>query len=329
MTSKAFPEESIKIRRMEERDLDPVREVDALAFDEWWKELQGEHAELTRRTRANVLALREKDPEGCFVADVDGEVVGFVFSRTWDSVGWLGPFAVLPAHQGQGIGKQLLQASLGYLRQDSNRVIGLSTMPESPANLGLYLKAGFQARFLTLLLSKTLDGPALHTMDLPRWSEMSPKLKEHWVVELREAAHRIRPGLDYTKEITSTARHDFGKTLVLTQNKKAVGMSVVHLQGSRQGVGDGGTAIVQVLLLHPAHTDKQAFHTLLEGSESLANLHGKGRITLAVNTRHIWAVENALGFGYRVERAALRMILAGTDAGPSLDRLANLSRWAG
>jgi ribosomal protein S18 acetylase RimI-like enzyme len=326
---KPFSEDPIKIRGMRDRDLDPVREVDSLAFSEWWQALQGENAELPQRTRANVSALREKDPQGCFVAEVDGSLVGFIFSCTWGSVGWLGPFAILPAHQGQGIGKRLLQASLGYLRQDPNRVIGLSTMPESPHNLGLYLKTGFQARFLTLLLSKPLEGLNRRTLNLPHWSEADPLTQDQWLADLREATDRIHPGLDYAKEIHSTAHHDFGHTVVLTKNKQAVGMSILHLQSSLEGKMGESTAVLQVLILHPSHTEGKAFRTILEGGESLASLHGKRRITIAVNTRHTWAVEQALRVGYRVERAALRMILTGTDAGPSLDGHVDLSRWAG
>jgi ribosomal protein S18 acetylase RimI-like enzyme len=96
----------------------------------------------------NVLTLRENDPEGCFVAEEEGRVVGLVFSRTWGGVGWFGTFAVLLKYQGRGIGKRLIAASLDYLRQDPGRVrvIGLETMPESPYSPGLYLRRGLQAR---------------------------------------------------------------------------------------------------------------------------------------------------------------------------------------
>ena len=53
--------------------------------------MKGESAEMPQRTRTAVRANREKDPGGCFVAEEDRRVVGFIFSRTWGSVGWFGP----------------------------------------------------------------------------------------------------------------------------------------------------------------------------------------------------------------------------------------------
>ena len=100
----------MKIRLMREEDVDVIRRVDSLAFNAWWKQLNGPSAELPQRKRKNVAALLRKEPEGCFVAEEDGREVGFIFSRTWGSVGWFGTFAVMPEYQEQGIGKQLIAA---------------------------------------------------------------------------------------------------------------------------------------------------------------------------------------------------------------------------
>ncbi|RLC60774.1 MAG: hypothetical protein DRI80_10250, partial [Chloroflexota bacterium] len=189
----------VTIRLMREEDADAVRRVDAAAFGAWWRQLMGEAAELPQRTRRNVLALLEKDPEGCFVAEDDGRVVGLIFSRTWGGVGWFGTFAVLPECQGRGIGKRLIAASLEYLRWDTDRVIGLETMPESPYNLGLYLRQGFQARFPTFLLSKDLEPSAGGDVGIPCWSRADEGTRERWLAELREATGQIHPRLDYTK----------------------------------------------------------------------------------------------------------------------------------
>lgn len=316
------------IRRMREEHVDAVRQVDAAAFGGWWRQLKGQAAELPRRTRANVLAIREKDPGGCFVAEEGGRVVGLIFSRTWGGVGWFGTFAVLPEYQGRGIGKQLMAASLDYLRQDAGRVIGLETMPESPYNLGLYLRQGFHARFPTLLLSKALEPSAGDDIDLPRWSLADAETQNRWLADLRHGMGQIYSGLDCTKEITSTAQHGLGETLVLTDGGRAIGMSTMWLVSSRKGLGEE-LASVQILALHPAHTDERTFRALLDGSEALARAHGKQTLTVSVNARHAWALERLLGWGYRVERAMVRMVLKGTDEGPATDSYVNPSRWAG
>lgn len=318
----------ITIRLMREEDADAVREVDAVAFWTWEKQLKGEAAQLYRRTRTNVLASREKDRAGCFVAEKGGHVVGFLFSRTWGGVGWFGTFAVLPEHQGHGIGQQLIAASLKYLRQDPERVIGLETMPGSPSNLGLYLRQGFQARFPTLLLSKALEQSAVGDEDLPCWSRAEAGTRKRWLAELREATGQVLRGLDYSKEITSTARHGLGETLVLPYGVRVVGMSTVWLASGWEGWGEE-RASVQALALHPDHTGDDTFRALLDATEALAHTHGKQTVTLAVNARHAWALDRLLQWGYRVERMAVHMVLKGTDDRPCTDGCVDLSRWAG
>lgn len=281
-----------------------------------------------RRTRNSILICREKDPKGCFVAEEGGRVVGSICSRTWGGVGWFGTFVVLPDYQGRGIGKRLIAASLEYLRQDPSRVIGLETMPENPYNVGLYLRLGFWARFPTLLLNKELEEPAVGEVVLPRWSSADAETRERWLADLRAATGQIQRGLDYSKEITSTARHRLGETLVLTDGEKAVGMSVVGLVSSREGWGEE-RANVQALALHPAHTNDDTFSMLLNATQALARSHGKQTVTVAVNARHAWALERLLRWAYRVEQMAVHMVLRETDDGPSTDDWVDLSRWAG
>jgi ribosomal protein S18 acetylase RimI-like enzyme len=316
------------IRPMHEDDLDRVSEIEAVAFGAWYRQTYGGESGIPPRTQSNVHSCLVKDPGGCFVAEESGELAGFIFSRTWGSVGWFGTFAVLPEWQGQGIGKRLVAASLGYLRQWSGRVIGLSTMPESPYNLGLYLNLGFRMRHLTLLLRKSLAGAPERSIELPCWSEASPTTQAGWLADLREAWGRIHPGLDYSKEITVTAQSGQGETVILTEGDEAAGMAVVGLTSGRQGLETryGNTL---VLALDPAHTDTGRFRTLLAGAESMVRVRGPQEILVPVNGRHTWALEHLLSWGYRVERAMLRMVLAGTDRGPTVDDYVNLVRWAG
>jgi ribosomal protein S18 acetylase RimI-like enzyme len=316
------------IRLMRKGDADAVRCVDSASFGAWWGQQAGETVDVPRRTRANVLACLEKDPEGCFVAEEGERIVGMIFSRTWGGVGWFGTFAVLPEYQGRGIGRQLIAASLEYLRRDAGRVIGLETMPESAYNLGLYLKRGFQPHSLTLSLSKELAAPAAGRDELMCWSQVSEKTQGRWLADLREATGRLCPGLDYSKEVVSTAQHGLGETLVLEDRAQAIGLSTVWLTSSREGWGEERAA-VQVLALHPDYTDKETLCALLRATERLALNHGKRQLALPVNTHHDRALGWLFNLGYRVDRAMVRLVLKGTAGGPSQDDLVNLSRWAG
>lgn len=103
------------IRAETERDLDGIREVNIAAFRDHPYSQQTEHL--------IVEALRAADAlEVSLVAESDGEVVGHIaFSAAaigGSSTGWflLGPVAVQPARQGEGIGRALVEAGLDALR---------------------------------------------------------------------------------------------------------------------------------------------------------------------------------------------------------------------
>jgi ribosomal protein S18 acetylase RimI-like enzyme len=316
------------IRKMMEEDLDSVREIDAIAFRPWWQKASGNHAQLPVRTRNNVRALLLKDPEGCFIAEEGSQIVGFIFSRTWGHVGWFGTFAVLPQYQGRGIGKELIAASLKYLRQDPHRVIGLETMPESSYNLGLYLKLGFLIRFPTLLMAKELRLSSDESVHLPRWSHAEIKHKNQWSKHVHEATEKILPGYDYSKEILQTNLHGLGETLILTNQSIAIGVSVIWLTSIRENMGDDHAAI-QILAIHPEYTNENTFFTLVRESEALGLSFGKQKLTVPVNASHPWAIKQLLQAGFRVERVAIRMELERTVYEPATDGLVNCSRWAG
>jgi ribosomal protein S18 acetylase RimI-like enzyme len=317
-----------KIRAMREEDADDVRKVDAVAFGTWWQQQTGQPVPVPQRTQTNVLACREKDPEGCFVAEEGGRVVGFIFSRTWGGVGWFGTFAVLPEYQGRGLGKRLVGFSLEYLRREPHRVIGLETMAESEYNLGLYLRQGFRACLPTFSFSKPISQPTADHAGLAHWSVANAETRVRWLADLRVASEQIRPGLDYSKEILSTAEHELGETLVLCEGSQAVGFSTVWLVSSREGWGDE-FASIQAMALHPAHSREDALHALLHGSEALASTQGKETLVVPVNARQTWALERLLAQGYRVSRAMMRMVLKGTEVERADDRHVDFSRWAG
>jgi len=261
------------------------------------------------------------------VAEGNGRPVGFIFSCSWGSAAWFGTFAVLPEQQGRGLGKALVVASLDYLRQVPGRAIGLETMPESAANMGLYMKMGFQPRLLNLLLARPLARQNSDDANLPRWSAADPVTRQHWLAELREACGRIYPGLDWSKEVLLTEQFGMGETLVLTAAGRAVGLSVVALAGAREGLARE-RAHVQALALHPDHTSAETFRTLLAASESLAAARGKEMLTVSCYAAHTWALEQLLAWGYRVERGLLRMVLAGEEGPAGADHV-ELARWAG
>jgi putative acetyltransferase len=103
------------VRTETPQDLAAIREVNIAAFEGHPFSHQTEHLIVEALRAAGAL-------EVSLVAEVDGDVVGHIaFSAAGigdTSSGWflLGPVAVLPGHQGEGIGRALVEAGLDSLR---------------------------------------------------------------------------------------------------------------------------------------------------------------------------------------------------------------------
>ena len=85
-------------------------------------------------------AALHSDPGGCWIAEVDGVVVGGAVSRTRELMWILASFAVSPPHQGQGIGTQLMAAALHHGR---GCLRGMFAASADPGAVRRYRLAGF------------------------------------------------------------------------------------------------------------------------------------------------------------------------------------------
>jgi GNAT superfamily N-acetyltransferase len=80
------------------------------------------------------------DPGGCWVAEVDGEMVGFATSFTRELMWILASYAVRPGLQGQGVGRALLDAALHHGR---GCLRGMLSASADPRAVRRYRAAGF------------------------------------------------------------------------------------------------------------------------------------------------------------------------------------------
>src|SRR5262249_17454906 len=77
--------------------------------------------------RDYVRARWSADPMGAFGARHDGRLVGSNFAVSWGSVGFLGPLTIHPQLWDQGIGGQLVDATVNRLAQLDTIHVGLFT----------------------------------------------------------------------------------------------------------------------------------------------------------------------------------------------------------
>ncbi len=102
--------------------------------------------------RARVAHLLDTDPEGCWVAEAGGEVVGVALGLVREDVWGFSLFGLLPEHQGRGVGRELLRAALTHAEGRRGGII-LSSV--NPAAMRSYFRAGFR-----LLPTVSLGGVA-------------------------------------------------------------------------------------------------------------------------------------------------------------------------
>lgn len=87
--------------------------------------------------------LQETDPEGCWVAEVDGQVVGVALGLIREGVWGFSLFGLLPAFQGLGIGAPLYARALAYGARAQRG--GLIMSSSHPAAMGSYARSpGFR-----------------------------------------------------------------------------------------------------------------------------------------------------------------------------------------
>lgn len=82
------------------------------------------------------------DPDGLWVAEDNGEILGFAWSWVCDDVWFLAQLFVDPAQQGRGIGNELIKRTLEHARKSGAAHKALITFTFNRVSQGLYMRHG-------------------------------------------------------------------------------------------------------------------------------------------------------------------------------------------
>jgi ribosomal protein S18 acetylase RimI-like enzyme len=126
------------IRQFEERDIDFAYKLDVI---EQWND-----------TRDDIKRMSNYDPDGCFVTEVNSELVGHVFSISYGKLGWIGLLIVKAKYRRKGVGALLTKKAIEYLLNCGVKTIKLEAV-STIANL--YRKLGFVNEFDSLRFAGT------------------------------------------------------------------------------------------------------------------------------------------------------------------------------
>jgi len=118
---------SVTIRRMTAADIEMGDSLRALAG---WNQ-----------TLADWRRILSMEPDGCFVAEWDGQAVGTTSTTCYGTdLAWVGMVLVHPDYRGRGIGRALMDHCLAHLHKRGIRSIMLDATPLGEI---LYTKLGF------------------------------------------------------------------------------------------------------------------------------------------------------------------------------------------
>jgi ribosomal protein S18 acetylase RimI-like enzyme len=95
----------------------------------------------------------QDDPRGLWVAEEDGQLVGFAFSWICGDLWFLAQLFVSPQHQGNSIGRELLQRALAHARQGATSAGALITFAFNRVSQALYIRHGLFPRLPIYALS--------------------------------------------------------------------------------------------------------------------------------------------------------------------------------
>src|SRR5690242_17875638 len=113
------------------------------------------------QTEADWRRFLALEPDGCFVAELDGAAAGTAAAFVFGPVAWVAMVLVDEALRGRGVGGALMRHALDFLDRRAVRTVRLDA---TPLGRPLYEKLGFVAEYTLLRYAGALPpvepGPA-------------------------------------------------------------------------------------------------------------------------------------------------------------------------
>ena len=141
------------VRTYKPENLDKIKEItvscfEGVSIDHNIEKIFGQFAETDWKARkaAHVDEDAAVNPEGIFVWEENGEVIGYITTRLFPDalIGQIPNISVLPGHQGKGIGKALMKAAFDYFDAQGMKVAKIETLDQNDIGQNFYPSTGFK-----------------------------------------------------------------------------------------------------------------------------------------------------------------------------------------
>ena len=198
----------------------------------WWAS-----ESLSSRTIVWRYALEDAGDGAMVWRDADGHIVAFNMVHQSGTEGWMGPLAVRPDRQGEGIGSMMVLHGLEWLARQGATTIGLETMPRTVDNIGFYSRIATGAR------ASHRDPGQRHSAPgggPPRAAVGGRRrLAEARIEECRRLTDALLPGVDFTREITLTRELRIGDTTMVREDGATRSICTLAFCPSRRRTPEG------------------------------------------------------------------------------------------
>jgi GNAT superfamily N-acetyltransferase len=282
------------------RDIDALNRIFSEAFtDRYTRDgLSG-----VRVPHLNPLVWRyaiEDAGDGAMVwRDADGGIAGFNMVHRSGTEGWMGPIAVRPDLQSEGLGTAMVRAGIDWLEANGATTIGLETMPRTVENIGFYSRLGMVPGPLTVTLVRDLS----NARELPV-ERLAAGNVEMGIRECRELTSSLVPGVDFTRELALTHELALGDTALVRRDGTLAGFVLWHSAALAAGRPRDELRILKVVA-----RDLETFSTLVDLVQGVAERERVRRVAIRCQTAYADAYLALIARGFRVHWTDLRMTL--------------------
>jgi len=284
------------------RDIESLNRVFAEAFTDRYSRdgLVG-----VRVPQLNNLVWRyalEDAGDGSMVwRDAEGRMVAFNMVHRSGTEGWMGPLAVRPDRQGEGLGSTMVRTGIDWLRAQGATTIGLETMPRTVDNIGFYSRIGLVPGRLTVTLvhdvaRRSAGTPELLSAAGPAWTER--------LEECRRLTDQVLPGVDFTRELALTRDLGIGDTTLTRDGPTLTGFALWHSTPLAAGRPKDELRVLKLVTATP-----NAFERLIQAVQLSATSERVSRVAVRCQTEFDDAYLHLIQMGFRVHWTDLRMLL--------------------
>lgn len=126
------------VRKMTIADYDKVYAL--------WLSCEGMGLNNTNDSREGIGRFLKRNPDTCFVAEKDGQIIGCIMAGHDGRRGYIYHTAVPPAHQRKGIGSALVDAAVEALKNEGITKAALLVFAHNEKGNAFWEKQGFERR---------------------------------------------------------------------------------------------------------------------------------------------------------------------------------------